>query len=163
MTLESVVRRAVQQDEPEIMKLCRMLHQENAAFTMEDELVRDMLYRDFNRADGVVGVIGDPGSELQGAICLLISRFWYSWERHLEELFSFVHPDHRKSGNAKALIGYAKKCSDELQIPLNIGIFSNARTEAKVRLYQRQLGKPAGAFFFYNGKFAGGPSAQPPT
>ena len=33
-----------------------------------------------------------------------------------------------------------------------IGVLSNHRTEAKVRLYERQFGKPSGAFFLYNAR-----------
>ena len=39
---------------------------------------------------------------------------------------------------------------DDLGIPLIIGVLSNQRTEAKIRLYERQFGAPAGAFFLYN-------------
>jgi hypothetical protein len=38
-----------------------------------------------------------------------------------------------------------------MEMPLLIGVLSNHRTEAKVRLYERQFGKPTGAFFLYNG------------
>lgn len=155
---ESIVRRAEPRDEDQLMHLCRLLYGENALFEMDDELVRHTLYRAFAKHDGIIGVVDGPDG-LQGAIYLLISRFWYSRQHHLEELFNFVHPDCRRSGHAKALIGYAKVVSDELHIPLNIGVISNERTEAKVRLYQRQLGAPAGAFFFYNGQFADGPAA----
>lgn len=153
------VRRALVEDEEGVMELCRNLHQENGLFDMDEPLVRSMLHRAFDRRDGILGVIGPPGGPLEASIYLLISRFWYSYRKHLEELWTFVHPDHRRTPHAKSLINFAKTCSDELQIPLNIGILSNERTEAKVRLYERQIGKPAGAFFFYNAQFAGGPAA----
>lgn len=127
-------------------------------FEMDDNLVHDMLWRAFRKDDGIIGVIGPEGA-LEGSIFLLISRFWYSRQKHLEELWTFVHPDHRKSAHAKTLIGFAKQCSDQMAVPLNIGVLSNERTEAKLRLYERQLGKPSGAFFFFNGQFAGGPAA----
>lgn len=155
------MRRAVPEDEDSIVALVQYLYEDAGKFEIDNDLIREMLWRDFRRQDGVIGVIG-PSSALEGAICMLIGRLWYSREQHLEEIFNIVHPEHRKSGHAKALIGYAKLCSDELQIPLNIGIFSNTRTEAKVRLYQRQLGKPAGAFFSYNAHFGHGPNAVRP-
>ena len=37
-------------------------------------------------------------------------------------------------------------------IPLLIGVLSNKRTEGKIRLYERQLGKPSGAFFLYGAR-----------
>lgn len=152
MTTDIPVRLATPGDEPEIMEMCRMLHSENGAFPMDDDLVRSQLQLAFAKKGGMLGVIGEPG-HLQGMIYLLIAHFWYSREWHLEELFSWVHPNHRRSNNAKNLIGFAKHCADELKIPLVIGIISNTRTEAKVELYKRQLKKPAGAFFIYGGKW----------
>lgn len=158
MTSVSEVRLADPRDEDGIMELCHLLHQENGMFQMDDDLVREMLGRAFRKEDGIIGVIGEAG-KLEGSIFMLISRFWYSHQKHLEELWTFVHPEHRRSAHAKTLIGFAKRCSDELAIPLNIGVLSTERTQAKLRLYERQLGAPAGAFFFHNSKFAGGPAA----
>lgn len=155
----SNVRMAVPADANGMMGLCHLLHSENALFPVDDDLLRITLGRALCHHDGILGVIGPEGGELEGAIYLLISRFWYSRHHHLEELFSYVHPEHRKSPHAKSLINFAKQCSDTLSLPLNIGVLSDERMEAKVRLYQRQLGKPRGAFFFWNEKFAGGPAA----
>jgi hypothetical protein len=69
----------------------------------------------------------------------------------LEEMCVYVHPDYRaaKGGRARKLVEFAKKVSEELELPLMIGILSNSRTDAKTRLYERQFGAPAGAFFLY--------------
>lgn len=146
------VRIAGADEEESIMALCRELYSENGLFSFDDDLVRGMLRRAFQKQGGIIGVIGDHG-KLEGAIYMLISHFWYSHDPHLEELWSYVLPAHRKTSNAKHLISFAKTCSDRLNIPLVIGIVSNERTEAKVKLYQRQLDKPSGAFFLYNSKW----------
>lgn len=159
MTSPSIVRTAVPADEESLMALCTMLHGENAAFTKNDDKVRYMLHRAFAR-DGVsIGVIG-PTNAIEGAIILMISSFWYTSERHLEELFNYVHPDHRRSNHAKALLKHACKCSDELKIPLNIGVMSGKRTAAKINLYRKTLGTyPIGAFFLYGNRWAKSESA----
>lgn len=144
----SPVRRATAADEEELMEICRALHAENGLFAMNEQKVRDMLGRAFTNQGAIIGAIGPKGS-IQGAIYMLISNFWYSNDWHLEELFSYVLPQYRRTSNAKDLITFAKRCSDELGIPLVIGVISNERTAAKVGLYQRQLDKPAGAFFFH--------------
>jgi hypothetical protein len=66
----------------------------------------------------------------------------------------FVHPDYRaaKGGRARKLVEFAKKVSEKLEMPLMIGVLSNSRTDAKTRLYERQFGNPAGAFFLYGMK-----------
>lgn len=131
------------------MRLCRMLHEENGMFSMSEVKVREIVRRSFERQGGILAVVGEP-SKIEGMILMILSTFWYSDDWHLEELFSYVHPEHRKSGNASALIDYAKLCSDEIGIPLIIGALSHARTVAKVRLYRKALGEPIGAFFAHN-------------
>jgi hypothetical protein len=87
---------------------------------------------------------------------LQITRYFYTRENHLEELFNWVHPDHRHSDYGKLMIEYAKKCSDDIsatagkKIPLIMGVLTNKRMSAKVRLYRRFFGMPYGAFFVHN-------------
>lgn len=134
------------------MELCHILHKENGRFNMDDDYVLSIIQRATRQHNGIIGVVGER-DKLEGSICLLIDRFWYSRDLHLEELWNFVHPDHRRSQHAKTLIGYAKNCSLSLDLALVIGVMSDERTEAKVRLYERQLGKPAGAFFIFNNHY----------
>lgn len=144
------VRLATPSDEAQLMDICRDLHKENGLFAMDDDMVRGMLHRAFNRQGGMIGVI-DGDKEIAAVIYMLLSNFWYSRDNHLEELFAFVKPAYRKPpGHAIALIEFAKQCSDKIGIPLVIGVLSNRHMEAKVRLYRRELGAPAGAFFVFN-------------
>lgn len=117
-------------------------------FSMNETKVQAMLDKAFNQQGAIIGALGPTGA-IEGAIFMLISNFWYSNDWHLEELFSYVRPEHRRSTNAKELINFGKRCSDELGIPLVIGVISNDRTRAKVGLYQRQLADPVGAFFVH--------------
>lgn len=96
---------------------------------------------------GFIGVIGPVGA-LEGCIMLTVGSVWYSEEFSLDEHFNFVDPVHRQSDHAKALISFAKHCSDKVGIKLVIGILSTKRTAAKVRLYERQL-TPCGSFFIH--------------
>jgi hypothetical protein len=144
------VRIADRKDEEELMGLCRQLHNENALFKINEDKVRTMLRRAFNREGGILGVIGEPG-KVEGMIYMLVSNFWYSDDPHLEELWAYVVPAYRKSKNAIELMDFAKWCSDQSGFPLIIGVISNERTAGKVRLYQRQFQSPIGNFFFYKG------------
>jgi hypothetical protein len=145
------VRIANAGDEEEIMALCRDLHNENGLFKMDDNKVRGMLRRAFNREGGILGAIGAPGA-IEALIYILIGEFWYSTQPHLEELFTYVAPQYRKSKNATDLLRFSKWCVETTGLPLVIGVLSNKRTEGKVRLYERQFSKPAGNFFFYEKK-----------
>ncbi len=142
------VRIAGKNDEEELMEICRRLHAENGMFPMNQNKVRDVLRKAFNREGGILGVIGDPG-KIEGAIYMMVSTFWYSDECHLEELFSYVLPEYRRSRNALELVEFGKWCSDQSGFKLLIGIQSNERTAAKIRLYHRKLGDPIGAFFLH--------------
>lgn len=136
-------------DFDELMALCRGLHEENGLFDVSMEKVAGMLMKHFNRDGGIIGVIGAPG-KIEGAIVMHMSQMWYSDDWLLEELFSYVRPEYRRSTNAKDLIDFAKSCARTVGVPLLIGIVSNIRTEAKVGLYKRRLGPPMGAFFVSN-------------
>lgn len=135
------------------MKLCALLHAENAAFSRNDAKVRAMLHRAFAKQGVFIGVIGSSDA-IEGAIILMISSYWYSDDLHIEELFNYVHPDHRRSMHARSLLKFAKRCSDTFGIPLNIGVMSGKRTASKINLYRKTLGYPVGAFFLYNNPWA---------
>lgn len=107
-----------------------------------------------NLDNGLVGIIQDDGGKLEAAILLRVTTMWYSDAQVLEEKAIFVDPECRsaRGGRARRLCEFAKQAAAELGLPLLIGVLSNHRTEAKVRLYERQFGKPTGAFFLYNAR-----------
>lgn len=107
-----------------------------------------------NLDNGLIGIIEDDGGPIEGAVLLRIGTMWYSDTPVIEEKAIFIHPDYRsaKGGRARRLCEFSKKTADTLEMPLIIGVLSNHRTEAKVRLYERQFGRPSGAFFLYNAK-----------
>ena len=161
---EYTVRKPVMEDLPELMKMAKAMHSEGAMMPMSEARSREMIVSAIqndtivdgkhirnNICAGVIGPVGKP----EAVICMILTRYWYSNYDHLEEVLNYVSPEHRKSTRAKYLIEYAKMCSREIGIPLLIGVLSQERTEAKVRLYQRQLGKPVGAWFLYNGVLGG--------
>lgn len=146
------VRAAKPEDFPAIMRLCRMLYEENGMADVIWPRVEQTVFDGVNGNRSLIGVIGTaPCENLHGMLLLRFSQMWYSDEPVLEELYNYVPPEHRKSGNARALLEFAKAASDRLEIPLLIGILSTHRTRAKVRLYERVFGEPAGAFFLYRG------------
>jgi len=129
------------------MALGHLLHAENGVHSWDNAKARNIARSLLNCDGGYIGVIGEPGN-LKGMIGLLLDQPWYSRDFQLVEIFNFVHPDHRRSTYAKQMIEHAKSYADKLDLPLLIGVISNHRTEAKVRLYRRQLPK-AGEFFLY--------------
>jgi hypothetical protein len=71
-------------------------------------------------------------------------------------MWNYVAPDYRRSRNADALIHFGFDLSMRLsaaygfRVPFIAGLLTNKQTAAKVRLYRRMFGNPAGAFFVFN-------------
>lgn len=148
------VRLAVPEDRPALVELTNQLHGENGLFSLSLTKRDRLLDRYYNKDGAIIGVIGEVGSPI-ATIYLSLGQSEYSDDWLLSELWNFVEPEHRRSECAKHLLEYAKFVSTEMKIPLVIGILSNHRTEAKVRLYERVLER-AGAYFIFNSQFAGG-------
>lgn len=141
------VRMATEQDEPQLMLLCEGLAEENALFTPNFDKVRETVRNVLHNKQGFVGCIGSH-DRLEGAIMIIVSAMWYTDQPCLEELFNYVAPEFRASSRAVQLVEFAKSVSNKMALPMLIGIVSNVRTEAKVRLYDRKLSR-AGAFYLH--------------
>ncbi len=158
MISPSTVRLAKPEDKPELVRLFLMAHNENGMFQpapekaswyMDRALCPEMIHFLDTGPRGAIGVIG-PVGKLEAFAFVIIGEYWYTTQKHLEELIVYVDPQCRRSDHAKALVQWMKDQSDLTGIPLLTGVISNDRTEAKVRLYSRWL-PPIGAFFMYNG------------
>ena len=146
------VRIGTPEDVHPMMELALQACDENGFVDPNPEKLLAEIWPALNQDDGIVGIIQDEGGKLEGAILLRIGTMWYSDSKVLEEKAIFVSPNFRgaKGGRARRLCEFSKKAADTLGLPLIIGVLSNHRTEAKIRLYERQFGKPSGAFFLYN-------------
>lgn len=151
MSEEIMVRVGDVSDIDEMMALAMSACEENGFIEPNPEKILAEIWHALSVERGLVGIIGEKG-KAEGAVLLRIGSMWYSDHEVLEEKAIFIHPDYRsaKGGRARRLCEFSKQVSDSLGIPLIIGVLSNHRTEAKVRLYERQFGKPSGAFFLYN-------------
>jgi hypothetical protein len=143
----SHIRLAGEPDEMQIFNLCSLMHAEAGFHPLSWPKVAAMVRLATQRTRGIIGVIGEP-YDLKAAIFMVIEPIWYSDDWHLLEYFNYVRPDARKSRYAQDLIAYGKKCADEIGVDFMCGVFSNRRTEAKCRLYQRMLPK-MGEFYNY--------------
>jgi GNAT superfamily N-acetyltransferase len=154
MTGSPEVKIADESDLDDVMQLTLSCHHENGFIQANPQKVLQDLYPALTRNGGIVGIIGGRGKPLEGCVVLRIGQVSYSDVDVLEEKFLFVHKDYRAAsvGRARLLAEFTKKAADMLSMPLIIGVLSNHRTKAKVRLYERVFGEPAGAFFLYNAR-----------
>ncbi len=156
----SIVRAAVPADEAELWALMRLMHHETGLCPLSEAKVQSFLDRTLRPEAvppedvgprGIIGVIGM--SRLEAAIMLVLNSIWYSDEIIMMDALNFVHPNYRQSNHAKTLISYAKHMVDEIRkthvdFKMMMGLVSTKRTEAKIRLFRRQLPE-AGAVFVY--------------
>lgn len=156
---ELKVRLATPEDEAAMMDLALRAWRENGVMDVNPEKMLGMIRPALYLWQGLVGVIGEPGQKIEGAVLLRMSQMWYSDSWILEEKAVFVDPEYRKASrseqslsHARRLVDFSKQVADGLGIPLLIGVLSNHRTKAKIRLYERRLGTPSGAFFLYGVK-----------
>lgn len=157
MNEENPIRVGTLDDLDPMMELALMACEENGFVNPNPVKLLEQIYSALAQDHGLIGIIGKPGEKIEGAVLLRVSKMWYSDQDILEEKAIFIHPDYRnaKGGRARRLVEFSKEASDYLKIPLIIGVLSNHRTEAKVRLYERQFGKASGAFFLYNAQTGG--------
>jgi hypothetical protein len=148
------VRIGTPQDVHEVMRLAMAGAEENGFLNPDPAKMLQEIWSALVMDRGLMGVMGDPMGRLEGAVLLRIGRMWYSDEDVLEEKAIFIDPEYRaaKGGRASRMCEFSKKTADRLGLPLIIGVLSNHRTEAKVRLYKRQFGEPSGAFFLYGAR-----------
>lgn len=143
------VRIAQVADEEELVRLSEMAAEEDGQGSFDIGKVKYVLGLHFHKNGGIIGVIGNPGESLKAFVLMAITQPWYSEDGQVQELALFVDPDYRKSNYAKQLMVFSKKTSEALNLNLSIGVVANEKTEAKIRLYQRQFPQ-RGAFFRYN-------------
>lgn len=97
-----------------------------------------------------IGVIGAEGA-IQGSVCLSIETTWYNEDRPvLLEIWNYVARPYRRSQNAKTLIAFSKAVASVLGLPLVMAVMSTERQAAKMRFYERNLGRPFGAVYLFN-------------
>lgn len=148
------VRIGTPDDVHPMMDIAMLASGENGFMNPNPQKMLQDIWAALNLDHGIVGIIGKPGEQIEGAVLLRIGPSWYSDDLMVDEKAVFVHPQYRaaKGGRAKRLVEFSKSVADNLGIPLAMGVLSNSRTAAKIRLYSRMFGEPAGVYFLYNAR-----------
>lgn len=148
MTEFNDVRPATPDDEKQLMELLELNYQENPIASVNWDKVLTMVRKGTEKQLGIIGVI-DGKKGLEATAGFLMSQFWFTDDWHLEEVWTFVHPNYRRTTHARRLYEYGKFLSESLEnMPVLFGVLTTKRMEAKVKLAQRQL-QQVGALFLY--------------
>jgi hypothetical protein len=150
------IRLATEDEVDDVMQLAMLAAEENGFLDANAVLLLETVYPSLQMNRGLCGVIGEPG-KLEAFVVLRIGTMYYSPQLCVEEKVVYVHPDFRaaKGGRARKLCEFSKHVADTLNLPLLIGICSSSRTQAKVKLYERIFGPPAGAYWLYRTQTGG--------
>jgi hypothetical protein len=137
----SRIRIAQPAEEEDLVRICRQLHEENGSkyFSLSEAKVRANLQRAFNKQRAMIPVIGDPG-KIEAIAYLSIEQFAWSDDWHISEWFNYVLPEHRQSRHARELLIWERNAAENLKCILWIGVTSEVRLAAKLRLYRRVFG-----------------------
>jgi hypothetical protein len=159
------IRPATQGDENSLFDLLCMAYGENASFAMSEKKVKAMIEAGTREKGVIIGVADAPdGSGLAGSIGAVFTQWWYTDDWHIDECWNYVHPDHRKginkqpAGYGSDLIKYMKWVAEQMNMALHLGILTNKRTKAKIRMYESHMPQ-VGAFFIHNLQSCNGPLA----
>lgn len=151
------VRIANPEDVDAVMSIALTCCAENGLTDPNPEKLLREVWAGLNREGAIIGIIGESPDYVEAAILLRVEALWYSDTKNLIERAIIVRPEFRqaKGGRAKLLCEFAKRVAGTLNMELIIGVLSNQRTEGKIRLYERQFGPCAGAYWIYGGKTGG--------
>lgn len=150
------VRVADELDELAIFDLILASYRENVSNVYP--LAPDLLIADIQQATqkqgGIAGVIDGPDGTPIAVIVIAPDRWRPSKAYYLRELYTYVHPDHRKSRNAENLLQFGRWVADEwsrgfgypLHLVLSVGTTTNV--SSKIRFFRR-FASQVGAMFMY--------------
>lgn len=146
------VRLATKADEPELFELLLLMHSEMAFFSLNPSKVVEAIQCATERRGGIIYVIEEK-HRVVATLGMVLAQDWYSDDYFLAERWNFVRPECRKSDYARRLLEQAKWTHERFKlagqkIAVQVGINSLDRTEAKIRLYARQM-PCMGAYFIY--------------
>ena len=151
------VRVATVDDLHEVMDLAIAAAKENSLFDTTATHLLQTIWPAVNQQHSIIGAIGKQDGPIEGMVVLVVGTLPYTDEMCVEEKVLFVSPEFRnaKGGRANKLIHFMMGVAQSLSLPLLTGVLSNKDTDAKVALYTRVLGKPAGAFWIWGARTGG--------
>jgi hypothetical protein len=105
------------------------------------------------RKGGIVGVIDGPGVPVAVTI-LLPYQWWWSNSHYIQEVVTFVHPDHRRSRHINDLIDFGRWVTEQwsksfgYKLFMLCGVLGTKRVREKAILYRRRFAQVGAAFLY---------------
>lgn len=143
------VRLAGAGDLPRLLDLLVLLHAETPHAALSQRRLAETARRVMR--EGAVVLTLDAAGVPVGTCGLAVEQPWFSDEYWVRDTWLFVHPAHRRTPHARALLRTARRFAEGLRMPLVMEVAGGPaagtarRVAAKMRLYRRELGDPSGA------------------
>jgi GNAT superfamily N-acetyltransferase len=147
---DPLVRPAAVPDKPGVLSLLEMRHAEFGLGRFDPARAERAIQAAIDGTAAIfAGVIaGDGGPE--ATVGLALAQWFDTSEYHLEAVWDYVHPEHRKTEHSRKLRRFAEISADRLGLELIMGGPIRAGHEGRVHAYCKDM-RPAGAFFLYSG------------
>lgn len=106
------------------------------------------------RKGGIVGVIDGPEGLPVAVTVLIPAQSAVSQAYHIQVVFNYVHPDHRRSRHGEDLVRFERWCSDDWSrgfgypVPVVHMLHTEDNLKEKIRFYRRWMNQ-IGAVFAY--------------
>ena len=146
---EPHVRLAKAQDVNDILGLVKTYYEEEPPFPLpfDDKSVFKLLLTAL-QGNSVAGVISNE-DELETSCYLSVATPWYSSEPVVESLWSYTHPDHRKSSNSKQILLWERQQAERLNCALQTSVAVTEDNKARLALMERTFGPKTGVSFYH--------------
>ncbi len=149
------VKLATMEDESAVFNLVMVALKEEAIGVAPIDPVRvlEHIVSATRQKGGLMGIVHADGAVV-GLTLMLPTRWWWSRQYHLQELLTFVHPDHRKSRHADDLLQFNKWAVETwtagfgYQVYLLSSVLGTKRIREKILLYRRKF-QMVGMSFLY--------------
>lgn len=160
-----MIRKAVPEDLNAILELLWLMHHENDLSHVLPPDVQKVTGHVIQALEtGWVVVACENDGKVVGALGMVYSTTWWSSAPILQELWNFVHPDHRRgTRHAWQIMKVAEQLVTTSNMPFWMGVFSNKRTAAKCQLYAKFFPMVGQIFFAVPRGLTGAPMSQEPT
>ena len=154
---EPTVRLATSQDVNGIIDLMRTYYEEEPPLPLgfDDESVFQLLLEAM-KGNAVAGVIANE-DRIETSCYLSVATPWYASEPVLQSLWSYSHPDCRKSSNSKQILSWEKQQAERLGCSLQTSVPITEDNKNVIGLYERVFGPKSGLSFFHT------PNSEEPT
>ena len=134
---------AVAEDIDGICELLHVMHAENGIGGLNPvktlQAVADVI-------DAGVVLIALDGERIVGSVGLQHGTWWYSDDLYVGDLWTFVHPEYRRSKIAPRLVKRAREYARGLGLPLLMAVLTPHQPERAEKLLLRQM-QPIGRTF----------------